>query len=113
MSLEKTPLPLTQAAIFSFFEADCQSYLIQSHILLISKLHICKSRKNKFVSSTCSLKETSKIKNIEKKIAFVKEKKTLHVKESGEKFKKNCLKKMITLLYKYKKDSKIMHEKVS
>ena len=33
--------PLTpQAAIFSFPLADCQSYLIQNHILLISKLCI-------------------------------------------------------------------------
>ena len=43
-----TILQLTsQAAIFSLLEADCQSYLIQNHILLISKLYICKSRKNK------------------------------------------------------------------
>ena len=36
-----TLLPLTpQAAIFSFPLADCQSYLIQNHILLISKLCI-------------------------------------------------------------------------
>ena len=34
-----TLLPLTpQAAIFGFFEADCQTYLIQNYILLISKL---------------------------------------------------------------------------
>ena len=34
-----TLLPLTpQAAIFGFLEADYQSYLIQNHILLISKL---------------------------------------------------------------------------
>ena len=36
-------LPLTpQTAIFVFPEADCQSYLIQNHILLISKLYIYK-----------------------------------------------------------------------
>ena len=64
-----------QVAIFSFLEADCQSYLIQNHILLISKLYIYKSRKNKFLSSTCLLKEISKIKNIEKKIASVNEEK--------------------------------------
>ena len=71
-----TLLPLTpQAAICSFPEADCQSYLIQNHILLISKLYIYKSRKNKFLRSTCLLKEISKIKNIQEKIASVNEKK--------------------------------------
>ena len=71
-----TLLPLTpQAAIFDFLEADCQSYLIQNHILLILKLYICKSRKNKFLSSTCLLKEISKIKSKEKKVASVNEKK--------------------------------------
>ena len=43
------PPLLQQAGIFVFLEADCQSYLFQSHILLISKLYIYKSRKNKFV----------------------------------------------------------------
>ena len=98
-----TLLPLTpQAAIFGFLEADCQSYLIQNHILLLSKLYIYKSRKRKFLSSTCLLKEISKIKNIQKKIASVNEKKTSHIKESGKKLKANCLKEMITPLFKYK-----------
>ena len=85
MSLEKlqfklkddiTLLPVTpQATIFDFLEADCQSYLIQNLILLISQLYIYKSRKNKFLTRTCLLKEISKIKNIEIKIASVNEKK--------------------------------------
>ena len=78
-----TLLPLTpQSAIFGFLEADSQTYLIQNHILLISKLYIQKSRKNKFLSSTCLLKEISKIKIIKKKVASVNGKKTLHIKES-------------------------------
>ena len=72
---DSTFLPLTpQAVIFAFLEADCQSYLIQKHILLISKLYIYKSRKNTILSSTCLLKE---IKNIEKKRASVNEKKNI------------------------------------
>ena len=45
-----TLLPLTpKAAIFGFLQVDCQSYLIQNHILLIiSKLYIYKSRKKHF-----------------------------------------------------------------
>ena len=71
-----TLLPLTsKGAIFGFFAADCQSYLIQNHILLISKLYIYKSRKYKFLSSICLLKEISKIKSMEKKVASVNEKK--------------------------------------
>ena len=71
-----TLLPLTpQAAIFSFLETDCQSYLIQSQLLLISKLYIYKSRKSKFLSRTCLLKEISKIKNKEKN-SICKRKKT-------------------------------------
>ena len=96
MSLEKiqlklkdniTFLPLTPqtAAILGFLEVSCQSYLIQNHILIISKLYICKSRKSKFLTSTCLLKETSKIKNIEKKVAPVNEKQTSHIKESEDK----------------------------
>ena len=69
-----------QAAIFGFLEADCQTYLMQNHILLIPKLDIYKYRKNKFVSSTCLLKEISKIKNIEKKVASVNEKKNIAYK---------------------------------
>ena len=74
--------PLTpQAAIFGFPEIDCQSYLIQNHILLISMLYIYMSRKNIFLSSTCLLKEVSKIKNIEKKVvASVNEKKNIAYK---------------------------------
>ena len=84
MSLEKLQLKLKDditllltphAAIFGFFEVDCQSYLIQNHILLILKLYVYKSRRNKFLSSTCLLKEISKIKNTAKKIASVNEKK--------------------------------------
>ena len=60
--LPRTP----QTAIFGFLEADCQSYLIQNHIPLILKVYIHKSRKTKFLSSTCLLKEIRKIKNREK-----------------------------------------------
>ena len=67
-----TLLPLTrQSAIFCFLEADCQSFLIENHILFISKLYIYKSRKRKFLSSTSLLIEISKTKNIEKKVASV------------------------------------------
>ena len=71
--LPRTP----QTAIFGFLEADCQSYLIQNHIPLILKVYIHKSRKTKFLSSTCLLKEIRKIKNIEKKVASVKENKDI------------------------------------
>ena len=64
-----TFLPLTpQAAIFGFLEANCKSYLIQSHILLILKLYMYKSRKNKFLSSTCLLKEIKRLKTYRKKL---------------------------------------------
>ena len=52
-----------------------------------------------------ALNESSKIKNLEKKVASVKEKKnkkTSHIKESEKKFKTNYLKKVIALLLKYK-----------
>ena len=70
-----TAFPLTpQAAIFDFLEANCQSYLIENHILHIPKLYIYKSRKNKFLRSNCLLKEISKIKNMEKKSCICKRK---------------------------------------
>ena len=53
-----TLLTLTpSAAIFGFFEVNCQSYLVKNYIALISKLYIYKSRKNKFLSTPCLLKE--------------------------------------------------------
>ena len=86
---ENITLSLTpQAAIFGFLEADCQCHFIQNHIFLNSKLYTCKSRKRKFLGSTSSLKEISKIKNMENKVASVNEKKSRR-KESGEKLKTN------------------------
>ena len=64
------------------------------------KKHRKKNKKNN------NIKTIKKHKNIEKKIASVNEKKTLHRKEIGEKLKTIYLKKMITLLFKYKQDSK-------
>ena len=46
----------------------------------MSKLNICKPRKNRFLSSTCVLKEICK-----KTGKSCIEKKTLHIEESGEK----------------------------
>ena len=74
---------LPHAAIFGVLEVDCQFYLMQNHILLISKLYIYNSRNNTFLSSTCLLKKISKIKNIEKKLHLLTKRKTLHIKESG------------------------------
>ena len=107
-----TLFPITpQAAIFDFLELDCQSYLIPNHILLILKLYVYKSRKKKILSSTCLLQEISKIKNIVKKFAFLNEKKTLHIKVSGENLKTKYLKEVTTLLFKYKQNFKIRHDK--
>ena len=99
-----TLLPLTpQAAIFGLLEADCQSYLLQSHILLILKLYIYKSRESKFFISTCLLTKISKVKNKEKNVASVnKKQETLHIKETGKKLQTNYIKEVITLLIKYK-----------
>ena len=90
MSLEKillklkddlTLLPLLpQAAIFGVLEVDCQSYLMQNHILLISELYMYNSRNNTFLGTTCLLKEISKIKNVEKKVASVNQKKNIAYK---------------------------------
>ena len=84
-----TLLPLTiQAVLFSFLEATCQSYLIQNDIFLISKQYIYKSRKNKFLSSTCLLKEISRIKNAEKNVASANEKKNIEYKRKQVKIEK-------------------------
>ena len=70
-----TLLSLTpQAAIIGFLEANCQSHLIQSGILLISKMYLYKSRKSKFLSSTRLLKEISKINNRKKLHLYTKKK---------------------------------------
>ena len=80
-----TLLPLLpQAAIFGVLEFDCQSHLMQNHIFLISKLYMYNSRNNTFLSSTCLLKEISKIKN-RKKLHLWMKRKALHIKESGGK----------------------------
>ena len=88
-----TVFPLTQqAAIFDFLEANCQSYLIENHILHIPKLYIYKSRKNNFLSSNCLLKEISKIKNIEKKVASVNEKENIAYKKMRKNWRQTTLK---------------------
>ena len=62
------------------------------------------------------------MKNIEKKVVSVKDKKRLYIKKwgkiedivykkSGEKLKTNYLKEVITMLLKNKQDSKIRYEK--
>ena len=80
-----TLLPLLpQATIFGVLEFDCQSHLMQNHIFLISKLYMYNSRNNTFLSSTCLLKEISKIKN-RKKLHLWMKRKALHIKESGGK----------------------------
>ena len=84
---------LPHAAIFGVLEVDCQCYLMQNHILLISKLYIYNSRNNTFLSSTCLLKKISKIKNIEKKVASVNEKKNIAYKRKwGRNWRQTTLK---------------------
>ena len=56
-------------------------------------------QKKKNLSSTSLLKEISKIKNIEKKVASVKEKKILHIKVSGKKLKTKYLQEVIRVLF--------------
>ena len=71
-----TLLPLTpQSAIFGFLKADCHCYLIQNNTSYFETVHIKVQKKSKFLSSTCLLKEISKVENTEKKIASVNEKK--------------------------------------
>ena len=73
---------------FPWSQVKCQSYLIQKDIFLISKLYIYKSRKNKFLSSTCLLKEISGIKNTEKNVASPNEKKSIEYKRKQGKIEK-------------------------
>ena len=62
---------------------------MQNHKLLVLKLYTYKSRKNNFLSSTCLLKEFRKIKNIQKKVASVNEKKNFASKRKWEKIEDN------------------------
>ena len=73
--------------------ANCQCYLIQNYILLISKLYIYKLRENTFLSSTCLLKEIS---NIEKKVVSVKKKENIVYKRKWGK-NEDKKKELITL----------------
>ena len=59
-----------QTAIFGFNNIDNDTFLIQNHILLSSKLHIHNTRKYEFLSFNNFLNEISKTKNLEKRIAL-------------------------------------------
>ena len=53
----------SQSAIFGFHNIDNDTFLIQNHIALLFKLHICNARKHGFLSFNNFLNEISKIKN--------------------------------------------------
>ena len=58
-----------QTAIFGFYNIDEDTFLIQNHILLLLKLHICNNRKYGFLFVNNFLNEISKIKNLERRVA--------------------------------------------
>ena len=53
----------------TFYNIDNDSFLIQTHILLLFKLHIYNPRKYGFLSFNNFLNDISKIKNLEKRVA--------------------------------------------
>ena len=58
-----------QTAIFGFHNINKDTFLIQNHILLLLKLHICNTRNYDFLFFNNFLNEISKIKNLERRVA--------------------------------------------
>lgn len=65
-----------QAAIFGFLKADQQIFAISNHLLLILKLHLYKHRPNKILNIKLLLKDITKVKNTEKWLSFVNERRS-------------------------------------
>ena len=57
-------------AIFGFHNFDNDTFLIQSHKLLLLKLHWYSTRKCKFICFSNLLNEISKIKNLKRRVAL-------------------------------------------
>ena len=58
-----------QTSVIGFHNIDNDTFLIQNHILILLKLHICNARKCVFLSFNIFLNEISKIKNLERRVA--------------------------------------------
>ena len=68
----------TQAALFGFInESDNNLNILQNHILLIFKLYIYQSRERGVLNLNGLIKNVTKVKILERKIASVCEKKTI------------------------------------
>ena len=67
-----------QAALFGFInESDNNLNILQNHILLIFKLYIYQSRERGVLNLNGLIKNVTKVKKLERKIASVCEKKTI------------------------------------
>ena len=67
-----------QAALFGFInESDNNLNILQNHILLIFKLYIYQSRERGVLNLNGLIKNVTKVKKLERKIAYVCEKKTI------------------------------------
>ena len=71
-----------QAALFGFInESDNNLNILQNHILLIFKLYIYQSRERGVLNLNGLIKNVTKVKKLERKIASVFEKKTIQFNE--------------------------------
>ena len=69
---------ITQAALFGFVnESDNNLNILQNHILLIFKLYVYQSREIRVLNLNSLIKNATKVKKLERKIASVCEKKTI------------------------------------
>ena len=65
-----------QAALFGFInESDSNLNTLQNHILLIFKVYIYQSRERGVLNLNCVIKNVTKVKKLERKIASAYEKK--------------------------------------
>ena len=68
----------SQAALFGFVnDSDNNLNILQNHILLIFKLYVYESRERRVLNLNSLIKNITKVKKLEKKIASVCEKKTI------------------------------------
>ena len=67
-----------QVALFGFVsESDNNLNILQNHILLIFKLYVYQSRERRVLNLNSLIKNVTKVKKLERKIASVCEKKTI------------------------------------
>ena len=84
------PLLSPQSAIFGFFEANDEEFLILNHLLLLFKYYVYVSRSSRVLSFEALLKSIMKVYKLETTLSQSDERKENYLHKNGKQFCKIC-----------------------